>query len=81
MTQKIAADNCTHPTRGGQEHILGSGTGDYHCVACGEAMPIVGKPDRCYVCLSTSGHIEPDPEHGMSWRCSDCGKNWGWVRR
>ncbi len=72
---------CTHPDRGAQEHILGSGTGDYHCRSCGEAMPIIttGKPESCVLCGSRTGRVEPDPTHGKSWRCLDCGKNWGWV--
>ena len=80
MTDKVTAEDCTHPQRGGQEHIMGSGSGDYHCRACGEAMPIMGKPDRCILCNSRSGSVEPDSAHGKSWHCPDCGRNWGWVR-
>jgi len=79
MNNRPHPDACSHPKRGGQEHYLGSGTGDYYCTTCGEAMPIIGKPRQCERCKATTGHIVPDPENGMSWRCSDCGKNWGWV--
>lgn len=81
MTERANPDNCTHPDRGGQEHILSGGTGDYYCRECGEAMPITSKPNRCMLCGSTTADIAPDPTHGRSWRCSACGKNWGWVRR
>jgi hypothetical protein len=70
---------CSHPARGGQEYILGSGTGDYHCCSCGKAMPVISQPESCLMCGSRTGSIEPDQIHGASWRCTDCGKNWGWV--
>jgi hypothetical protein len=81
MSEKLRPEDCTHPDRDGQEHILGSGTGDYYCRGCGEPMPISAKPRFCQVCHSETGHFEPDPTHGRSWRCLDCGQNWGWVDR
>ena len=81
MNEYISADDCTHPERGGQEHILSAGTGDYYCRSCGEAMPITGKPNRCVLCSSRESQIIPDPTHGKSWHCSECSRNWGWVRR
>jgi hypothetical protein len=80
VTNQTSSENCSHPRRGGQEHILSSGTGDYHCHDCDEAMPIIGKPDRCMLCGSATAQLVPDPTHGNSWHCPDCGKNWGWVR-
>jgi DNA-directed RNA polymerase subunit RPC12/RpoP len=78
MTEKLTLK--TAPIqRDGQEHLGGFGTGDYYCRACGEPMPIISKPNSCITCGSKTGHIEPEPTHGESWRCSDCGKNWGWV--
>jgi hypothetical protein len=71
--------SCSHPTRGGQEHILGMGTGDYHCGTCHEPMPIMKQPEKCIDCGAPGSSMAPDPEHGRSWHCSDCGKNWGWV--
>lgn len=77
----METNECTHAERGSQEHIMGSGSGDYYCRGCREAMPIIARPARCIGCNSTTSDIAPDPEHGMSWRCADCGTNWGWVRR
>lgn len=74
------SDGCLHPSRGGQEHMSGMGTGDYYCQTCHEPMPIIGKPAVCIECGSESGNIAPEPTLGKSWHCSDCGKNWGWVR-
>jgi hypothetical protein len=81
MNERLSPNDCTHPDRGGQEHIQGAGTGDYHCRSCGEAMPIIGKPDSCILCGSRTAQLAADPTHGKSWRCSECGKNWGWVYR
>ncbi|GGK94401.1 hypothetical protein Ppa06_64880 [Planomonospora parontospora subsp. parontospora] len=80
MSKTPTPDACLHPGRGEQERILGSGTEDYYCRGCREAMPIIPKPERCTLCGSTTGHIRPEPEHGMSWHCPDCDRNWGWVK-
>jgi hypothetical protein len=79
MSEKLRPEDCKHPERGGQEHLKGLGTGDYYCRGCGEAMPIIAKPRSCIMCGSKTGRIEPDPRHGKSWSCLDCGKSWGWV--
>jgi predicted RNA-binding Zn-ribbon protein involved in translation (DUF1610 family) len=76
--QRVAPEDCTHPARGSQEHILGGGTGDYHCRQCGEAMPIIAQAPKCGKC---NVDYEPDPTHGAAWRCPGCGEYWGWVRK
>ncbi|MDG4792094.1 hypothetical protein O7626_40470 [Micromonospora sp. WMMD1102] len=80
MSEQATPNGCTHPAKGGQERILGSGSGDYYCCVCDEPMPVISKPNRCAMCRSTTVDIAPDPAHGKSWRCAECGKNWGWVR-
>ena len=79
MSEDTRPEDCTHPHRGGQEHIEGFGTGDYHCLSCGEPMPIITKPANCIICLSKTRRIEPEPTYAKSWHCLDCGKNWGWI--
>lgn len=81
MSERPNSDTCLHPARGGQEHILSSGTGDYLCRACAEPMPIITTPDRCMSCTAKLAHFAPESTHGLAWECLDCGNVWGWVAR